>query len=193
MIFLMARKRFLWPAVLPCQRCIILYFQQMLNTSWERPMLKSRKLSILYLSTLWVTVCVGPFKIFQKYLNFSISKRHPSGSAPQNMRTIDGDVERGQFMRFFRMRVWIFSSSLTNPPGSAGWLRWQYLLYDRVCAQYSRTGLITSLYSLIAVFSLSPSSWNPCLPIIADLMPALSLILLKWWRKRFAMYLEDKA
>ena len=176
----------------PMAKYGILYFRQMLWASWANPMSNSKMVLLLWSSNLRVIVFSLHFSVFQKYLNLSISNRQESGSTPQNSRTIDGEVDRGQFMSLFNIWVCRCSSSLAKPTGSAVEELWLYRPYVKVWALYSNTGLITSLYSLTAVCSLKPSSWKPCLLIMAAFILALSIIAVKCCRKSFVTYLDVK-
>ena len=125
-MFLMRRRGLIMPdaairglgfpegIAMPFQRLIKLYLQHMLKTSCAKPLLKLRKFFLLKERILFLRESVGPFKTFQKYLNFRISRRQASGSTPQNRRTIEGEVERGQLISVFRVCVWRCSSSFSK-------------------------------------------------------------------------------
>ena len=95
-------------------RLIKLYLEHMLKASWAKPILKFEKFSLLCERILYVIFSFGPFNTFQKYLSFSILRRQASGSTPQNRRTTEGQVDRGQLIRVSKVCVWKCSSSLAK-------------------------------------------------------------------------------
>ena len=171
MIFLILRRGFNFSGTIPCQILMASYLQQILKTC-PKPLSNTSKFCFLYARILCAIQSGGLCEILQKYLSLRISNLHARGSTPQNSRTMAGGVFRGQLISFFRVCVWKCSSSLAKPVTISTWDRLLYLVYVSTCAQYSRIGRTSVMYSLIEVLSRSPSSRKPNFRIVATLVLA---------------------
>lgn len=89
----------------PCQIWAASYLQHIVKTSWQKPLLQSRKYFLRYWKMSRAKFLSENFVNFQKYLNFNRSNLLARGSTPHRSRTSSGGEFLGALIRDFSVCV----------------------------------------------------------------------------------------